>query len=575
MNYKNLLVAFALITFSFIAKAQTDEFYYYNPVVPRSLPDPTLIKGTDGYFYLYATEDIHNVPIYKSKNLVNWTFVHTAFMDNTRPTFVSGGGIWAPDINYVNGQYVMYYSMSTWGGEWTCGIGVATAARPYSYFIDKGKLFISSEIGVQNSIDPFFIEEADGSKYLFWGSFRGIYGIQLSDDGLSIKEGAVKQQIAGGLTEATYIYKRDGYYYLIGSAGSCCSGLNSTYRLMVARSKNLFGPYVDKNGKEALSNNFSEMLHASTTTVGPGHCSEIVEDDAGQTWIMYHGYMTENVDNGRCLFLDQVQWDSKGWPFIEGERTSYGWDKPVFGTQNFTYSDVDYVEYKGPSENYRYMFDTGYVPSKTLKVEVECYSYAQNDANEAATGSWRAIFSGRNSYQNGFSLYVNPEGTAWGYFAGGYVNNGIAAHEYDKKYKLTARLADLTVDETTYKTNQILYAGTTQRMTVFSGLQDQPYYGRIYSFKIYEANVLIHDYKPKLRNEDGMVVFYDAVTNTYMKPSNPFAFTYGSIVDGIKNVTTEGETTITNNNTYNLKGQRVSGSYKGIVISNGRKILNK
>lgn len=145
MNYKNLLVAFALITFSFIAKAQTDEFYYYNPVVPRSLPDPTLIKGTDGYFYLYATEDIHNVPIYKSKNLVNWTFVHTAFMDNTRPTFVSGGGIWAPDINYVNGQYVMYYSMSTWGGEWTCGIGVATAARPYSYFIDKGKLFISSE----------------------------------------------------------------------------------------------------------------------------------------------------------------------------------------------------------------------------------------------------------------------------------------------------------------------------------------------------------------------------------------------------------------------------------------------
>ncbi len=145
------------------------ETTYTNPVYPSSMPDPTIIKGRDGYFYLYATEDTRNTPICRSKDLVSWTFVGTAFTDDTRPTFESSGGLWAPDINYINDQYVLYYSMSVWGGGGnTCGIGIATAARPGGPFNDQGKLFRSNEIDVHNSIDPFYIEE-DGKKYLFWG----------------------------------------------------------------------------------------------------------------------------------------------------------------------------------------------------------------------------------------------------------------------------------------------------------------------------------------------------------------------------------------------------------------------
>ncbi len=70
--------------------------------------------------------------------------------------------------------------------------------------------------------------------------------MELTDDALRIKPGAQKIQLAGSLTEGTYIYKRDGYYYLFGSAGSCCEGANSTYRVVVARSTNLAGPYVNK-----------------------------------------------------------------------------------------------------------------------------------------------------------------------------------------------------------------------------------------------------------------------------------------------------------------------------------------
>lgn len=103
---------------------------YRNPVLNKSVPDPTIIKAENGSFYIYGTEDIRNTPIYKSDDLVNWEFVGTAFTDDTRPNFEPNGGLWAPDINFINGKYVLYYSMSVWGGEWTCGIGVATADKP-------------------------------------------------------------------------------------------------------------------------------------------------------------------------------------------------------------------------------------------------------------------------------------------------------------------------------------------------------------------------------------------------------------------------------------------------------------
>ena len=322
------LLALSLCVWALVTAAQTQ---YSNPVIDTSLPDPTVIKAPDGYFYLYATENIRNVPIYRSRNLVDWRYMGTCFTKQTRPQMVPDGNIWAPDINLINGKYVLYYSKSKWGGEWECGIGVATANSPAGPFTDVGKLFISSEIGVQNSIDPFYIEDDDGSKWLFWGSFRGIYGIQLSDDGLSLKPGAEKVQIAGTLTEGTYIYKHDGYYYLFGSAGTCCDGLNSTYRVVVARSERLLGPYVNKGGFEALENNFTLVLQKSNKVVGPGHNSEIVQDDAGQYWMLYHGFDAADPDAGRKLYMDQIFWDKTGWPFIRNRVPSSTADAPLFG----------------------------------------------------------------------------------------------------------------------------------------------------------------------------------------------------------------------------------------------------
>lgn len=301
--------------------------FYSNPVVDYSLPDPTLIKAEDGFYYLYATENIRNVPIMKSKNLVDWEEIGTAFTDATRPAFVEKGSVWAPDINFIQNRYVMYYSMSTWGGEWECGIGVAIADSPEGPFTDLGPLFISKEIEVQNSIDPFYMFD-EGKHYLFWGSFRGIYGIELNSDGLSLKEDASKTRIAGTAYEGTYIHKKEGSYYLFASIGSCCEGVNSTYTTVVGRSGSLFGPYADKQGNLMLDNQHEILIKGNDRFVGTGHNSEIVQDDSGKDWIFYHAVDKQNP-TGRVLMLDPINWDL-GWPAVSNNTPSLKAAKPVF-----------------------------------------------------------------------------------------------------------------------------------------------------------------------------------------------------------------------------------------------------
>lgn len=305
---------------------------YANPVINQSAPDPTVIRATNGTYYLYATENVRNLPIFRSDDLVDWQLIGTAFTDESRPKMVPDGNIWAPDIQYIDGRYVLYYSKSKWGGEWDCGIGVATADAPEGPFTDHGPLFISKEIGVQNSIDPVYFAE-EGKKYLFWGSFRGIYAIELSDDALNIKEGAKPIQIAGTLTEGTNIFKHNGYYYLVGSAGTCCEGERSTYRVVVARSEKLLGPYVNKEGKPSMDNGFSLMMERSKDVIGPGHNANFVTDDAGQHWMLYHGFDASEPEAGRKVYLDRIIWDAEGWPTVASSQPSEKGAKPIIKKQ--------------------------------------------------------------------------------------------------------------------------------------------------------------------------------------------------------------------------------------------------
>ena len=300
---------------------------YRNPVCRISLPDPTVIRAGD-YFYLYATEDTRNTPIYRSADLVYWKYIGTAFTDQTRPTFEPNAGIWAPDINYIDGKYVLYYSMSVWGGVTTCGIGVATASSPEGPFTDWGPIIRSNDaLGVTNSIDPFYIEDGD-KKYLFWGSFHGIYGIELADDGLEVRFGAQKTKVAGNAYEGTYIHKRNGYYYLFASIGSCCEGVNSTYTTVVGRSQSLFGPYLNKYGDQMLNNKHEILIQGNDRFKGPGHNAEIITDSQKADWMLYHAVDVNNPQ-GRVLMLDRISWRDD-WPLVTNSMPSTQAIAPVF-----------------------------------------------------------------------------------------------------------------------------------------------------------------------------------------------------------------------------------------------------
>ena len=314
---------------------------YTNPVITfSSAADPTVIRTEEG-FYLYATQtNSYWIPIYFSKDLVNWEFKRSAFRKATRPTedvLPGGGAFWAPEIRYINGKYVLYFSWAKWGDGSISYTAVATSDSPVGDFLNAKPLLITDDFG-SNCIDQFYYEE-DSKKYMFVGSFNGIYVTELTDDGLSVKRGAdgkpvLKKQVCGRAFEGTNIYKKGKYYYLFASINNCCpnNGMDSKYKVVVGRSENLLGPYVDRKGKDMLDNSWELVLEGDGETFfGPGHNSIIIPDDAGTDWMIYHSYVKENgAVGGRLGMLDRVVWSADGWPTIRKCVPSKGDLLPVF-----------------------------------------------------------------------------------------------------------------------------------------------------------------------------------------------------------------------------------------------------
>jgi len=363
MLMKRILTPFVCACLVVSAFAQTQKTYK-NPVYGSDFPDPTVQRAPDGTFYAYAT----GCKAKKSTDLVKWsdvsgvisrpTWNDSTYIDSEGNSKKDSYSLWAADVSYVDGKYVCFYASALWGNGTRTGIGVAVGDTP-TKFTDKGKVFRSTEIGVKNSIDPCYVEEFD-KKYLVWGSFNDICIVELTDDALAVKNfnpinnpqpngnwtrhrGVTK--LGGGAFEGAMIYKRGQYYYLFCSVGSCCEGENSTYRTVVGRSTKLLGPYVNKQGGSMVDNNYTTILKGNEGSTGrwkgPGHNSEIITDDNGDDWLLYHSYDRNNNFNGRLMLLDKITWSADGWPSInDGYPSSDERPAPVFYTgdgANVTY----------------------------------------------------------------------------------------------------------------------------------------------------------------------------------------------------------------------------------------------
>jgi arabinan endo-1,5-alpha-L-arabinosidase len=317
--------------------------------------DPTVIRGQGGNdtaWYLYCTKDplhdadkdafgnwrFHLIPVFRSEDLVHWTYQRDAF--DAMPAWVEpGSGLWAPEIAYFSGKYHLYYAApdvkASVSGQLGCGsdaaIGVATSNTPVGPFTDKGSPVVAPRRSASGcsfylTIDPDVIVDPSGQKWIYYGNFNGGVEVRtLSPNGLTSDPVSAVRVIPPDRAEAPEVIQRDGWYYLFHSVAGCCDGPMSGYAVLVGRSASPTGPFSDRDGVSLLDarNGGTPVLAFDGAYVGTGH-ETIFTDRAGQDWTIYHAiddddpYFEGSVGfTRRPPFLDPLDW-SGGWPTVRG-----------------------------------------------------------------------------------------------------------------------------------------------------------------------------------------------------------------------------------------------------------------
>lgn len=276
--------------------------------------DPTIIKEGSSW-YVFSTGQ--GIQVLRSDNGTNFYRVPQIFLNapswwknyvpNQTPL-----DVWAPDVKTYNGKVWLYYSVSTFGKNISAiGLASATSVGAGSWK-DEGVVLTTDGTQNYNAIDPELVVDANGDPWLAFGSFWS--GLKLTKlDKKTMKPTGSLYSIAqrtvnGGAIEAPSITYRNGYYYLFASIDNCCSGVNSTYKIIYGRSQNITGPYVDKKGVSLTNNGGTILDSGNARWKGPGG-----QDVYNSNMIVRHAYDAEDGGNPKLLISDLV-WDSGGWP---------------------------------------------------------------------------------------------------------------------------------------------------------------------------------------------------------------------------------------------------------------------
>jgi arabinan endo-1,5-alpha-L-arabinosidase len=318
---------------------------YANPVsrdFADTFADPSVIRAKDGAWYAYATSDPlregetdrHLIPMARSSDLVNWTYVGDVFGPGNRPVWAApDASFWAPDIRYLDGSYYLYYvvTQTTVTPEPNdSAIGVATAPTPTGPWTDAGAPVVGPRHGPGGAgdfkwtFDPAEFTDRDGSRYLYYGSYYGgVFATRLSPDGKRAVGTPVMVAIDNRY-EGAYVIRRGGWYYLFGSSADCCAGPTTGYSVFVGRSTSPLGPFVDRQGVPLLASRTGGTIVVSPNGnrwVGTGH-NAVATDLSGQSWLVYHAidrndpYLNEPFGiNQRPMLLDRLDWVG-GWPTV-------------------------------------------------------------------------------------------------------------------------------------------------------------------------------------------------------------------------------------------------------------------
>lgn len=315
-------IAILLLCFAATASAQVGKPFIH---------DPSTIMECEGKYYTFGTG---------GGGLISedgWTWHGGA----ERP----GGGA-APDAIKIGDRYLVVYG-ATGGGlggghngkiltMWNKTLDPASPDFKFSE-----PILVAQSDGVEDNdaIDPgLLLDPNDGRLWCSYGTYFGFIRL-IELDPLTGKrvEGNVAIDIAIDC-EATDLEYRDGWYYLLGTHGTCCDGANSTYNIVVGRSRKITGPYLDNMGREMLKGGGKMVVAARDRLIGPGHFGRLVLEEGVEKMSCH--YEADLDQSGRSVLgIIPLLWKD-GWPVagdnikegtykIESERRGYSLELAV------------------------------------------------------------------------------------------------------------------------------------------------------------------------------------------------------------------------------------------------------
>lgn len=275
--------------------------------------DPSTIAECDGKYYTFGTG---------GGGLISddgWTWHSGA----VRP----GGGA-APDVMKISDRYLVIYG-ATGGGlggghngriltMWNKTLDPNSPDFKYTTPVE-----VASSDGMEDNdaIDPCLLLDPDGRLWATYGTYFGNIRLIELDPKTGFRKKGNKEKDVAIDCEATDIIYRDGWYYLLGTHGTCCDGVNSTYNIVVGRSKKVTGPYIDNVGRDMLHGGGKMVINAGDRMCGPGHFGRTVIDE-GVEVMSCHFEADFNRSGRSVLAIRPLLWKN-GWP-VAGEQFKGG-----------------------------------------------------------------------------------------------------------------------------------------------------------------------------------------------------------------------------------------------------------
>jgi xylan 1,4-beta-xylosidase len=278
---------------------------YNNPVIPGFFSDPSVCRTGEDYYLVNSTfEYFPAVPVFHSKDLINWEMI--GYCIDRPKQLTKGLNIFATTIRYHQGTFYMITTNIGAGGNF-----YVTATDPAGPWSDP--VWIEAQ-----GIDPDLFFDDDGKAFVISSTFI-LYEIDLKT-GKFLTEGRKLWNGTGGrYPEGPHIYKKDGFYYLMIAEG----GTEEAHSETIARSKSIWGPYDPNPANPILAH--CNAAGQGNPIQGVGH-ADIINAHDGSWWIVFHGYRTigEGVHHilGRETCLAPVSWPKNGWPVVNGNGTA-------------------------------------------------------------------------------------------------------------------------------------------------------------------------------------------------------------------------------------------------------------